>query len=76
MRGLTAEEREALSAAVIEADPINDEVVSPDRAVIFDRLVQLGRAVLLTHVVDRLEWEEWRSTELGNLALRVCPVDE
>lgn len=75
MRGLTLAERAALLDALTPADPEGD-VAEPDKAVVFERLVEQDRACEIAARNERWEWHEWRATDLGHLALRVCPVED
>ncbi len=63
MRGLTPFERELLSVGDIEFE-FSDEVA--------EKLAKEGRAIFNKGE----EWDTVSATDLGRLALRVCPVEE
>lgn len=78
MRGLTDKQRLLLTdAARPLSDPLLDEIeASPDEQSCFDDLVASGRAVVVARENAEWTWEEWLATDLGRLALRVCPAGE
>lgn len=68
MRGLTAAERQALLLR-------DDESCDQFDAEVMQLLVD-GRAILVPEEDDEFTWHGFYTTDLGRLALRVCPVDE
>ena len=71
MRGLTPMERAEL-VSLLDTRPesrIEGDLTPAERA-----LIELGRAAVDSTLDD--EWELTVATDLGRLALRVCPVDE
>jgi len=75
VRGLTAEERVALVNSLTPADP-NEPDAEPGLAAIYENLTALGRCREQEAASEDYAWVEWRATDLGRLALRVCPVGE
>lgn len=75
MRGLTPIERALLVDAATPADPAQD-VAPPNEADVFEQLQVLGRVRVVAGANDEWTWHDWRTTDLGFLALRVCPVGE
>lgn len=63
MRGLTPVERYLLAA------PIGFQAALPMEFEALERMSAVGR-------VQHLSGGDWKATDLGRLALRVCPVDE
>lgn len=75
MRGLIKQERDALEVALTPADPEEDAAPS-DLAAIYEWLATQGRIREVAFATDDWEGIEWRTTDLGSLALRVCPTEE
>lgn len=79
MRGLSNKEREELlgATAPFNADP-NDAsaLANPDDSTVLNGLEQRGCVRVVELENDDWVWQEWRATELGHLALRVCPPEE
>jgi hypothetical protein len=68
MRGLASEERRILLA------PPHEEIHGLDH--VFDRMAADGRIVVINRENDEFEWDESVPTDLGLLALRVCPPED
>lgn len=69
MRGLTELER-----AWLASPAGSDLTYMPDE--VPDGLRAVGRTGYEIEHIDGEEWHRFRITELGRLALRVCPVNE
>lgn len=76
MRGLTPLERELLLEATSPSDPETEPEATTNEVAVFECLETLGRVRTVVNVTDDWEWHDWRTTDLGFLALRVCPVGE
>ena len=78
MRGLTPAERAALKQ--IDCSPSESanecELASEQEMVVYATLVEQGRAVVHDSEDEYFRWSEWLCTDLGRLALRVCPISE
>lgn len=76
MRGLTPIERELLVEALTPSDPESGVEATLEEDSVFQHLSALGRVVVEVTTTDDWYLEDWRATELGRLALRVCPSEE
>lgn len=73
MRGLTAEERRLLGISAEVGDPEPD---SPDVTEREYRILVALSAQQRVASRDLGAYQTWDATDLGRLAIRVCPVDE
>ena len=78
MRGLTDAERSVLAdvAEPAECDGPPEPCASDGERALCQALTVQGRAAVVSRENDEWNWEEWQATDLGRLALRVCPVGE
>lgn len=74
MRGLSRKERLVLNPLAFDAPAL---IVSPEEWItIWHELERVGRVRLDAVTIDGERVERARRTELGLLALRVCPTEE
>lgn len=76
MRGLTQPERSELLDAMTPAQLCESNIATDAQRVVLGVLVTQGRLAYFVRSDDEFEWSEWRATDLGRLAARVCPVEE
>lgn len=72
-----AEEREVLASSLdLGGSPDEECEASPRHISIEDRLISQGRVALVEREDDEQYWKDGVATDLGRLALRVCPPED